>query len=74
MAETVRYRAQHNHVYGTALIELFRLARSGTTPEFQFGPIGLKAIREQGLVISGEDLSAVTDSLSRVAGLTEVPA
>lgn len=74
MASTVRYRAQHNHVYATALLALFELARDATTPEFSFGPIGLKAIREQGLLVSGEDLSAVTDSLAKVAGLTEVPA
>jgi hypothetical protein len=75
LAETRRYRAISNVAYSHAIMALLQLARNWDGPEFSFGPAdSLHALREQGLVVSGEDLSGVTDSLSKVAGLTEVPA
>ena len=74
MAETVRYRALYRCIYRQALVRLVEYARENPAPEFSFGPMSLKAMEAQGITITGTNLSGVTDVLSSVYGLTQVPA
>ena len=74
MASSLRYRASGHIPYALALVALVRHARTHPHPDFQFGPLDLRALDHQGLVISGPDLSAVSEVMSEVPGLIEVPA
>lgn len=71
---TLRYRALYRFIYSRALVALVEYARDNPQPEFSFGPMSLKAMESQGLTVSGTDLSGVTDVLSRIHGLSQVPA
>jgi hypothetical protein len=57
-----------------ALAALVRCAREHPEPDFEFGPLDLDALETTGLAVSGPDLSAVSDCLSRSPGLVQVPA
>jgi hypothetical protein len=72
-AETVRYHATSRYAYGYALLLLTEQAREHDGEPFVFGPLTLEALEVQGLQVSGEDLQAVTDSLSRAPGLVKIP-
>lgn len=74
MASSLRYRAATHISYALALIALVRYARVHPEPDFQFGPLNLEALDKQGLVISGVELSDVSDLMEGIEGLTEVPA
>jgi hypothetical protein len=70
--QTVRFRADYPFVYARALLALTELARAGTTPPFSFGPADQRALHEQGLVVTGQDITAPAELLRRDPGLTEV--
>lgn len=69
-----RWRAATRASYAIALRDVIIYARAHPEPDFAFGPIDLNALEEQGIVVSGEDLTGVSDVLAKVPGLTEVPA
>lgn len=71
---TLRYRGLYRFVLAKALLALVEYARDNPHPEFSFGPMNLRALEQSGLVVSGSDLSAVTDVLDRIHGLSQVPA
>lgn len=71
---TKRYRGLYRIAYGRALLALVELARQTPNPVFSFGPMQLTAMEQQGLTVSGEDLSQVEDVLKDIHGLIEVPA
>lgn len=73
MAETVRYYATSRYAYAWAIWRLARLARHHKGEPFEFGPLSLDALAEQGLTVAGDDLKPVTDLLDRQAGLVKVP-
>jgi hypothetical protein len=64
---TLRFRAASRVSYARAVLGLARLARSGK--DFTFGPVYLPALEDQGLVVSGPDLSWADDFLAQVPGL-----
>lgn len=72
--QTVRFRALYRFIYSKALVQLVEYAREHPQPEFSFGPMSLPAMESAGLTITGADLSGVVDLMSRVHGLSEVPA
>jgi len=65
---TLRYRAVMRLAYSVALLRLMEYARSGRE-EFKFGPVDLDALEDQGLVVSGPDLSGVLTILADIPGL-----
>jgi hypothetical protein len=70
---TVRYRAAGRWSYGRALLALTMLAREHAGDQFSFGPLDIGALETGGLVVTGTDLSAVTDVLAGVPGLVQSP-
>lgn len=72
--QTLRYRAATRVSYSSALVDLVEYAREHPDPDFTFGPLDLEKLESEGLQVSGSDLGAVSDVLSRVPGLVEVPA
>lgn len=74
VSQTIRYRGLYRFIYSKALVQLVEYARENPQPEFSFGPMSLSAMEHAGLTITGADLSGVVDLLSRVHGLSEVPA
>ncbi len=75
MAEqTLRWRGLYRYIYAKALVALTEHARENPEPEFSFGPMDLRALVSQGLVVTGSDLTAVRDILDGIHGLSQVPA
>jgi hypothetical protein len=64
---TIRFRAESRVTYARALLALTRRARD-TGSDFTFGPLGLHALEDQGLAVSGVDLPKWADDF-----LVEVP-
>lgn len=71
---TLRYRGLYRLAYARALLALVELAREQPRPAFSFGPLQLSSLEQQGLTVSGPDLSGVEAALSSIHGLVEVPA
>lgn len=68
----LKYRADSDESAVQAVVVLLQTARSGTE-DFTFGPTDWKAIRQQGLTITG-DTDAVKPLLEAVPGLVGVDA
>lgn len=68
---TVRYWADSTIPLAHAIVELVRYARSheDDLDQFEFGPLDVQAMREQGLTVSGPRLAGVTRLLEQVPGL-----
>lgn len=65
---TFRYRAASRTSYALAVLELIEYAyRSGA--EFDFGPLVLEALLDQGLLVSGSDLEEARAILEKIPGL-----
>jgi hypothetical protein len=71
---TQRYRALQRYSYALALLALFDLARAHTSPPFSFGPMELTSLERRGLMVSGPDLTSVSQALAKVPGVVQVPA
>lgn len=65
---TLRYRAVMNLAYSVALLYLLEHARQ-TREEFEFGPMDLAALEDQGLTVSGPRLDSVEKVLAGIPGL-----
>jgi hypothetical protein len=65
--QTLRYRAVMRLAYSVALLELMEYARESKA-SFEFGPMNLDALENQGLVISG-DVAGAAKVLAGVEGL-----
>lgn len=72
-AETIRWRAHSRYSYALALLALVQLARTHEGEPFHFGPLDIDQVENTGIVVSGADLGAVTDTLSGVPGLFRSP-
>lgn len=73
MPETIRYYATSRYAYAWTFLRLTELSRIFSGPPFEFGPLTLDGLENQGLVVAGDDLKAVTDLLNKQAGLVRVP-
>lgn len=73
MTETARFRSLRRLDYARALIALTELARTWDGPEFSYGPMSLAGLEQQGVVISGEDITGPA-LLRRDSAFTEVTA
>jgi hypothetical protein len=69
---TLRFRALQRYSYAQALLALFDLAREGTSAPFTFGPMVLTALEQRGLLVSGPDLTSVSQALAKVPGVVQV--
>lgn len=65
---TLRYRAVMNLAYSVALLHLLEYARE-SREDFEYGPMDLNAIEDQGLTVSGPRLSGVMKVLEGIPGL-----
>lgn len=65
---TLRYRSSHDTSYALALVALLDYARKSEA-QFVFGPMRLEALRNEGLVVTSQDVSV--DDLARI--LESVP-
>lgn len=74
MADTARFRSQTRYGYSRALLALTELARRHDGPEFSFGPLSLDGLEQQGLVLSGEDITSPLALLRADVLLTEAEA
>lgn len=72
--QTVRFRSRQRFVYARSLLALTELARTWTGPPFTFGPASVDGMEQQGLVVSGPDISQVLELLGKDPGLVEVEA
>jgi hypothetical protein len=70
VASTLRWFAADRKTYVWALIDLVTYART-STHDFSFGPLDLAALENQGLAVTGSDLSGVAELLSKVPGLVQ---
>jgi hypothetical protein len=68
--KTVRYRADSSLAYSLACLRLMEHARS-SGEDFEFGPLTLEGMREEGLVVTGPDLESVGMVLAGIPGLVE---
>lgn len=67
MAE-VRYRGESAQVMASALLAVVVFART-SADVFSFGPTGLLAMEQEGLLVSGADVRGVCAVLDRLPGL-----
>jgi hypothetical protein len=67
---TIRYRAGTRYTYAQALVDLAEYAR-GHQDDFTFGPLDVSALEQQGLAVSGPDLSGVRKVLAGIPGLIQ---
>jgi hypothetical protein len=65
---TLRYRAAMNIAYAVALLYLLEYARS-SREDFEYGPMDLAALHDQGLIVSGSRLDGVQKVLAEIPGL-----
>lgn len=66
--QTVRYRSGIRLAYAVALLALMEHARQ-SGEDFEYGPLDLSAAEDQGLVISGHDVSGAELALAGIPGL-----
>jgi hypothetical protein len=66
--ETVRYRAVMQLAYAVALLHLLEYARE-SREVFEYGPMSLAALEDQGLTISGPRLDGARKVLAEIPGL-----
>lgn len=66
--QTLRYRGAMRLAYSVALLLLMERARE-SKDVFEFGPMDLDALENQGLVVSGLDLAGVQEILAGIPGL-----
>lgn len=69
-SSTSRYYAASRHVYARALLRLSAYARAHAD-DFSFGPLDLAALENQGLTITGSDLTGAREVLSKIPGLVQ---
>jgi hypothetical protein len=74
VAETVRFRALRRLDYARGLVALTELARAWDGPEFSYGPMSITGMEQQGIVISGEDVTGPAGLIARDPAFFEVPA
>lgn len=67
-AQTIRYRAVMDLAYAVALLYLLEYARA-SREDFEYGPMDLAALKDQGLTISGPRLIEVQKVLADIPGL-----
>lgn len=72
MSESIRYHAASRYTYAVAISRLLDLARWQDGPGFQFGPVRLADLEQNGLEVTGTDLSGVSDVLRQVPGLARI--
>ena len=65
--QSLRYRAVMRLAYSVALLRLMEYSRESKA-SFEFGPMNLDALENQGLVISG-DVAGAAKMLAGVEGL-----
>jgi len=68
---TVRYFAASRLTYARALLELVTYARDHLFEDFSAGPLDLAALENQGLAVSGSDLTGVQELLEKIPGLSQ---
>jgi hypothetical protein len=66
--QTIRYRAVMRLSYSVALLHLLEYARE-SREEFEYGPMSLAALDNQGLTICGPKLDGVQKVLADIPGL-----
>lgn len=66
--QTLRYRAVMSLAYSVALLYLLEYARE-SGDDFEYGPMSLEALQDQGLVVSGSRLEGVQRVLAEIPGL-----
>ena len=66
--QTIRYRAVMSLSYSVALLHLLEYA-CASREAFEFGPMSLAALADQGLAVSGVNLAGVQKVLAEVPGL-----
>jgi hypothetical protein len=66
--QTLRYRGAMRLAYSLALLLLMEYSRS-SKDVFEFGPLNLDALENQGLVLSGPDLAGAQKVLADIPGL-----
>lgn len=71
---TLRFRALQRYSYAQTLLALTDLARAHTSPPFEYGPMELSSLERSGLLVTGPDLTSVSQALAKVPGVIEVPA
>lgn len=74
MPETRRWRAVSRVVYSHAILAVIQYARDTPDADFSFGPASVQAMEAYGLVVSGPGAPGVAEVLSRIPGLSEMPA
>ena len=65
---TLRYRAVMSLAYSVALLYLMEYARM-SREDFEYGPMDLAALEDQGLTVSGPRLDGVMKALADIPGL-----
>lgn len=71
--QTIRFRGDMPLAYAYAVILLTEHART-SGEEFDFGPLDQAAMRRSGLVVTGPDLTGVTEVLAGLPGLVRADA
>jgi hypothetical protein len=66
--QSLRYRAAMRLAYSVALLFLIEHARD-SKDSYEFGPMNLDALEDQGLVVTGADLAGVQKILADIPGL-----
>jgi hypothetical protein len=66
--QTFRYRAVMQLAYAVALLHLLEYARESRAV-FEYGPMSLAALEDQGLTISGPRLAGAQKVLAEIPGL-----
>lgn len=69
--DRVRYRSDSPDVMAEALLSVVQYARE-SDEDFTFGPISLKALDRDGLVVKGDNLRGVLRVLNEILGLVAV--
>lgn len=65
------YRTDSTLASCAALVALLQLART-SSEEFSFGPTSWQAIEQQGITVSGTDITAAKHTLAAIPGVVEV--
>jgi len=67
--QTIRFRAESRITYARALVALTRIARE-TARDFEYGPLDMAALEDQGLVLTGSGVTEWADDfMGQVPGL-----
>lgn len=74
MDETRRWRAVSRVAYSHAVLAVIQYARDNLDADFYFGPLSVQSMEAYGLVVSGPGAPGVAEVLSRIPGLSEMPA